>query len=86
MSDCNEEDALSNQPVIGSSPRWFRRGIELVITKRGGAAEWPHGLNWALMGPKPDPFHTTKQKPHMEGISSISPERGPGAQRPRGLL
>lgn len=80
VSDCNEEDALAKQPVIGSRPRCLRRRTESVIVKRRGAVERPHGLNWAVMGPKPDPFHTTKQKPHMEGISSISPEPGPETQ------
>jgi len=63
------QSSLLLVPVLtGSEGGWT------VITKRA------HGLNWTLMGPKPDPFHTTKQKPHMEGISSISPERGPEAQ------
>lgn len=54
-------------------------GIAMVITERG-AVEWPHRLNCAVMGPKPDLFHTTKQKPHMEWISSITPEHRPETQ------
>ncbi len=77
VSDCNEEDALPKAACYWFQPSVLQKGDWIGDCEEKGAAEWPHGLNWAVMGPKPDLFHTTKQKLHMEGISSISPEPGP---------